>query len=73
MDRGHGGDKPEFSDLFIGKCEGRVSSEQITFDRIMGNQGLQFSSVSGLDYELSLRQGLGKEIPADWLLEDNSD
>ena len=51
MDRGKGGDKPEFKDLVTGKCEGRTTSNQITFYRNVGNQGLQFSSVGGLVYE----------------------
>lgn len=73
MDRGKGGDKPEFTDLVTGKCEGRASSDQITFYRNVGNQGLQFSSVGGLVYELVLLQGLGREIPTDWLLQDIRD
>ena len=48
LDRGQGGDKPEFTDLVTGKCEDRVSPDQITFYRNVGNQGLQFSSVGGL-------------------------
>ena len=63
MDRGKGGDKPEFKDLVTGKCEGRTTSNQITFYRNVGNQGLQFSSVGGLVYEKILERNMGRDIP----------
>ena len=69
-DRGRGGDKPDFADLVCGKAQGRTHRDQITFYRNVGNQGLQFSSVGGLVYEQALSQGLGREIPTDWFLED---
>lgn len=69
-DRGRGGDKPEFADLVSGKAEGRTHRDQITFYRNVGNQGLQFSSLGGLVYEQAVSQGLGREIPTDWFLED---
>ncbi len=69
-DRGHGSDKPDFADLVSGKAKGRTQPDQITFYRNVGNQGLQFSSVGGLVYEQALSQGLGREIPTDWFLED---
>ncbi len=69
-DRGQGGDKPDFADLVSGKAKGRTHRDQITFYRNVGNQGLQFSSVGGLVYELALSRHLGREIPTDWFLED---
>jgi len=69
-DRGHGSDKPDFADLVSGKVQGRTNRDQITFYRNVGNQGLQFSSVGGLVYEQALSQGLGREIPTDWFLEN---
>lgn len=69
-DRGKGGDKPDFADLISGKTQGRTSSEQITFYRNVGNQGLQFSSVGGLVYEQAIARDIGREIPTDWFLED---
>ena len=69
-DRGRGSDKPDFADLVTGKAQGRTHRDQITFYRNVGNQGLQFSSVGGLVYEQALSQGLGREIPTDWFLED---
>jgi alanine dehydrogenase len=73
MDRGKGGDKPEFKDLVTGKCEGRTTSNQITFYRNVGNQGLQFSSVGGLVYEKIIERKMGRDIPTDWLLQDIRD
>jgi len=69
-DRGQGGDKPDFADLVSGKAKGRTHRDQITFYRNVGNQGLQFSSVGGLVYELALSRQLGREIPTDWFLEN---
>ncbi|MBT8101191.1 MAG: ornithine cyclodeaminase family protein [Gammaproteobacteria bacterium] len=69
-DRGKGGDKPDFADLVSGKVSGRTTREQITFYRNVGNQGLQFSSVGGLVFELAKANGAGREIPTDWFLED---
>ncbi|NNC77320.1 MAG: ornithine cyclodeaminase family protein [Woeseiaceae bacterium] len=69
-DRGRGGDKPDFADLVSGKAKGRTNRKQITFYRNVGNQGLQFSSVGGCVYEKARAQGLGREIPTDWFLEN---
>ena len=72
-DRGRGGDKPEFADLITGKCAGRMSRDQITFYRNVGNQGLQFSAVGGFVYEAARKKGIGREIPTDWFLQDIRD
>jgi alanine dehydrogenase len=73
MDRGKGGDKPDFADLVTGKCKGRVSRDQVTFYRNVGNQGLQFSSVGGWVYSQAVKQKKGREIPTDWFLQDIRD
>ena len=72
-DRGRGGDKPEFADLVTGKCLGRISSDQITFYRNVGNQGLQFSAVGGWVYELAKERKMGRTIPTEWFLQDIRD
>jgi ornithine cyclodeaminase/alanine dehydrogenase-like protein (mu-crystallin family) len=72
-DRGRGGDKPDFADLVSGKCAGRVSRDQVTFYRNVGNQGLQFSAVGGWVYEQARKQKCGREIPTEWLLQDIRD
>jgi alanine dehydrogenase len=73
MDRGKGGDKPDFADLVTGKCKGRTSRGQVTFYRNVGNQGLQFSSVGGWVYSQALKMGKGREISTDWFLQDIRD
>ncbi|MDH3533688.1 MAG: ornithine cyclodeaminase family protein, partial [Gammaproteobacteria bacterium] len=73
MDRGKGGDKPDFADLVSGKAEGRTRRDQITFYRNVGNQGLQFSAVGGWVYERAKAQGVGRQIPTEWFLQDIRD
>ena len=72
-DRGTGGDKPDFADLVTGKCKGRLTRDQITFYRNVGNQGLQFSAVGGWVYAQALKAGKGREISTDWFLQDIRD
>lgn len=72
-DRGKGGDKPDFADMIADPSLGRTNPEQVTFYRNVGNQGLQFSSVGGVVYEICKERGLGMEIPTDWFLQDIRD
>jgi alanine dehydrogenase len=73
MDRGKGGNKPDFADLITGKAKGRTDRDQITFYRNVGNQGLQFSSVGGWVFSEARRVGRGREIPTEWFLQDIRD
>ena len=72
-DRGKGGDKPDFADLISGKTKGRISPDQVTFYRNVGNQGLQFSSVGAVVYKKVKEQGVGREITTDRLQQDIRD
>jgi alanine dehydrogenase len=72
-DRGKGGDKPDFAAMIADPSLGRTNDEQVTFYRNVGNQGLQFSSVGGVVYEICKERGLGMEIPTDWFLQDIRD
>ncbi len=72
-DRGKGGDKPDFADLISGKTKGRISPDQVTFYRNVGNQGLQFSACGQVVYRRAKERGLGQEIPTDWFLQDIRD
>jgi alanine dehydrogenase len=72
-DRGKGGDKPDFAALVSGTAKGRTDPKQVTFYRNVGNQGLQFSAVCGVVYKKAKAQGLGREIPTDWFLQDIRD
>jgi alanine dehydrogenase len=72
-DRGKGADKPDFADLISGKVQGRTNRNQITFYRNVGNQGLQFSAVAQVVYRKAIAQGLGRQFPTEWLLQDIRD
>jgi ornithine cyclodeaminase/alanine dehydrogenase-like protein (mu-crystallin family) len=63
----------DFADLVTGRCEGRSDPTQITYYVNSGNQGLQFSSVGGLLYELARDKGKGRDIPTEWFLQDLRD
>ncbi|MGQ0664461.1 MAG: hypothetical protein ACT4P2_12980 [Pseudomonadota bacterium] len=70
---GAGGKDPSFADLASGKYAGRTGASQITFDRNIGNQGLQFATVGGLVYRQAKAKGLGRELPDEWFLQDIRD
>lgn len=72
-DRGKGGDKPDFAALVADPSIGRTNRDQVTFYRNVGNQGLQFSSVGGMVYEICMERGLGMEIPTEWFLQNIRD
>jgi ornithine cyclodeaminase/alanine dehydrogenase-like protein (mu-crystallin family) len=61
------------ADLLSEKRKGRVSEKQITYSERGNIQGLQFFSVAGKVYEAAKEQGLGHEIPTEWLLQDIRD
>ena len=73
MDRGKGGDKPDFAALIQDPSLGRTNRDQVTFYRNVGNQGLQFSSVGAVVYKICKERGLGHEIPTEWFLQDIRD
>ncbi len=56
--------------ILAGEQPGRTSREQITFSERGNLQGAQFHAVAGRIYEGAVRLGLGREIPTDWLVED---
>lgn len=70
---GFGGDYPDFCDLVFGRAKGRSSEKQVTFYHNMGNQGLQFASVGGLVLRKAREQGLGREMPTEWFVQDIRD
>lgn len=59
-----------FKDIFAGGNPGRRDAEEIL--AVGGNQiqGIQFASVGGATYRLAKEQGLGREFPTEWLLQD---
>jgi alanine dehydrogenase len=59
-----------YADVIAGKADGRVNAAQITQYRAVGNWGIQFSSCGALIYRLAREQGLGRQLPTEWFLQD---
>ena len=57
-------------ELLAATKPGRTSPDQVTFSERGNLQGAQFHAVAGRVYEACLARGLGREIPTDWLVED---
>ena len=38
-----------------------------------GNQGLQFAAASWITYQRAREQGLGRQLPTEWFLQDIRD
>jgi alanine dehydrogenase len=75
--RRHGNALPDkrvtLADLASGKIKGRTGVDQITYSERGNLQGVQFFAVAGKIYEAAQREGLGREIPTEWLLQDIRD
>ena len=76
--RGHGAVfPPERTITFAECCETqrsiRTSDEQISFSERGNLQGNQFWPLAGRIYELAKAQGVGREIPTEWFLQDIRD
>jgi alanine dehydrogenase len=69
---GRGGDV-SFGDVAAGRARGRTSREQITYSERGNIQGAQFFAVAAAAYEAARREGLGRELPTDWFLQDIRD
>ncbi len=59
-----------FGDLIAGRAPGRTSAQQITYSERGNIQGAQFYAVAGAVYEAARRDGLGRELPTEWFLQD---
>ena len=70
---GDSGDFPTFNDLASGAIPGRTSPADITLYLNSGNQGLQFAAVGSVVYKKAKEQGLGRELPTEWFLQDIRD
>lgn len=60
----------ELSEVVAGKVAGRAGPEQITFFMNNIGIGLQFAAVGAVIYQQAKLQGLGREIPTDWFLQN---
>lgn len=56
--------------ILSGEAVGRTSRDQVTFSERGNLQGAQFHAVAGRIYEGAVRLGLGRELPNDWVVED---
>jgi len=76
-ERAHGVLLPEkrvtLHDVATGAVKGRTSPDQITYSERGNLQGVQFFPVAGKVYEMAKRQGMGREIPTEWFLQDIRD
>jgi ornithine cyclodeaminase/alanine dehydrogenase-like protein (mu-crystallin family) len=62
-----------FDDLVTGRSPGRTSDKEITYSERGNLQGNQFWAVAGKVFEACRSQGLGRELPTDWFLQDIRD
>jgi alanine dehydrogenase len=61
------------AELVKGTKPGRTSPSQITYSERGNLQGAQFFAVAAKVYEAAKRQGIGREIPTEWFLQDIRD
>lgn len=62
-----------FADIVSGKTPGRTSRGQITYSERGNIQGAQFYAVAAVAYEAAKKQGLGRDLPTEWFLQDIRD
>ena len=77
-DRGHGALFPaeqtiSYVDIVNENGRGRTSDDQISYSERGNLQGNQFWALGGRIYELAKAQGVGREVPTDWFLQDIRD
>jgi alanine dehydrogenase len=66
-------DMPTLVDVVAGGHGGRSSDEQTSFFLNVGAIGAQFEGVAAAVYHKAREQGLGREIPTEWFLQDVRD
>jgi len=67
------GDDVMYADVVEGRCPGRTRDDQVTYSERGNIQGAQFHAVAGAVYEQARCRGLGRELPAEWFLQDVRD
>lgn len=67
------GDDVMLADIIQGRSHGRTSDEQITYSERGNIQGAQFYAVAAVAYEAAVKQGIGRELPSEWFLQDIRD
>jgi len=66
-------DLPTLADLVWRKTPGRTQRQQVTYFNNNEGNGLQFAVCASLAHKRALEKGAGREIPADWFLQDIRD
>jgi len=61
---------PELCDILAGKVTGRSNDKQITFFLNNIGTGVQFAAIGYCAFKAARENGLGREIPTDWFLQD---
>ncbi len=61
------------ADILRGSARGRSTDAQITYSERGNIQGAQFFAVAAVAYEEARRQGIGRELPTEWFLQDIRD
>src|SRR5262252_8863217 len=61
-------ERPDLGELVSGHVQPPPHGGLTCFVNVMGS-GLQFAALGSLAYEAAKKQGVGREIPTDWLLE----
>lgn len=64
---------PTLVDLIRGTVTGRTNDAQSTFFLNVGAIGAQFAAVAAAAYKLARDEGMGREIPTEWFLQDVRD
>ncbi len=63
-------DKPELSEIMVGKAPGRNKDDEVTCMLNHLGLGLQFSAAAARIYELARARGMGRELPSEWFCQD---
>jgi alanine dehydrogenase len=58
----------ELGDLLLGKVPGRRGDDEITLFANNTGTGNQFAAAGAIVYQKARAQGIGREIPTDWLM-----
>lgn len=63
----------ELGEVLIGKHAGRTNDRQVIYYKSNTGVGIQFAAAGALIYEACKKQGLGRELPAEWFGADLSE
>ena len=64
------GDEVNLADVAAGRAKGRTTREQVTYSERGNIRGAQFYAVAAIVFEAARREGLGRELPTEWFLQD---